>query len=322
MNDVSLAGLTLGVRQGAHPAYIRGYGLADIRARVPAQANTVYEIASLTKQFTAAAIMQLAEQGKLELNAPAARYLPELPQVAQSITVRQLLNHTSGLPRYDYLYVMLNRLEPYPPSAVLAAYEQSLTSLSFDPGSAWEYSNMGYFILGAIIEVVSGQSYRDYMAQHVFSAAGLTSTGYCVEPPADLAQSYLVGGSAWQTIMPENLSLAFAAGGLCSTVSDLLAWQQALATGRVVTAGSYQAMTSPGTLPDGTSTYYGYGLKIGDYGGHPAIYHQGLITGFASVVAYFPDDDTTIVLLTNTQAQVDSLDDAVSLIRTRVSARP
>jgi D-alanyl-D-alanine carboxypeptidase len=322
LNTVPLVGLTLAIRQGARPAYIQGYGSANILAHVPAQAGTLYEIASLSKQFTAAAILQLAEQGKLQLDAPAVNYLPDLPAAAQTITVRQLLNHTSGVPRNDYLYVQLNRPQPYPPSTVLETYEQSFNALSFDPGTAWEYSNLGYFILGVIIESVSGQSYGDYLAQHVFSAAGLTTTSYCVQPPTGLAQGYLTGGPQWTSVPSENLSLAFAAGGLCSTAPDLLAWQQALAAGRVVSPAAYQAMIAPVTLPDGTQTFYGFGLKIGVYGGQPAIYHQGAITGFGSVLAYYPGDDLTVVLLTNTQAPTEQLDAAVSRLRAVLAAQP
>jgi D-alanyl-D-alanine carboxypeptidase len=177
-------------------------------------------------------------------------------------------------------------------------------------------------MLGAIIENVSGLSYSTYLAQHVFGPAGLTATSYCLEPPADLAQSYLIGGPKWVSVKPENMSLAFAAGGLCSTAGDLVAWQQALAAGRIVSAASYQTMITPITLPDGTQVPYGFGLKLGDYGGQPSIYHQGSITGFSAALAYYPGDDTTIVLLTNTDAQTEALDAAVGQIRQILSAKP
>ena len=322
LSNVPLAGLTLGIRQGERPVYLRGYGWASLQPRVPAQPGTVYEIASLSKQFTAAAILQLAQQGKLQLEAPAAQYLPELPAVAQTITVRQLLHHTSGLPRNNFLYVVLSQTQPYPPGTVLATYEQSLKSLSFDPGTAWEYSNMGYFMLGAIVENVSGMSYADYLAKYVFGSAGLSATSYCLEPPTDLAQGYATAGAYWELAQPENLSLDFAAGGICSTARDLIIWQQALTSGRVIEPASYQAMTTPVTLLDGTQVPYGYGVKVGDYGGQPAIYHQGSIPGFGSVLAYYPDDDTAIVLLTNTQIGTDQLDAAVRQIREILSAQP
>ncbi len=322
VSSVPLAGLTLGVRQGARPVYLQGYGWADMGAGVPAQTDTIYEIASLSKQFTAAAILQLAEQGKLDLEAPAVQYLPDLPAAAQTITVRQLLHHTSGLPPNNFLFAVLSRLQPYSPGEVLATYNQSLTSLSFDPGTAWEYSNMGYFVLGAIVENVSGMSYGDYLAKHVVAAAGLTDTSYCLEPPPNLARGYAVGGANWELALLDNLSLESGAAGVCSTAGDLIAWQQALAAGRVVAPASYQAMITPVTLLDGSQVPYGYGLKVGDYGGQSAIYHQGLMPGFGSVLAYYPGDDIAIVLLTNTQADTGQLDSAVRKIRDILSARP
>jgi CubicO group peptidase (beta-lactamase class C family) len=204
----------------------------------------------------------------------------------------------------------------------MRTYEQSLTALSFRPGTAWEYSNIGYFILGTLIESASGQSYAEYLTQSVLAPSGLTATSYCAEPSPGLAQSYLVGGPLWKSVKPENLSLAFAAGGLCSTASDLLRWQHSLAAGQVVSPASYQAMVSPVTLPDGTPAFYGFGLKIDDYGGQPSIYHQGAVTGFSSVLAYYPGEDIAIVILTNTQTQTQVLDTAVAQIRKILAARP
>ena len=322
LHDVPLAGLTVAVRQGARPAYIQGYGYAEAAAQTPAQASTVYEIASLTKQFTAAAIMQLAEQGQLQLDDTAASYLPDLPDAAQAITVRQLLNHTSGLPRNDYMYLILDQPRLYAPAEVLKVYNQSLKALSFAPGTQWEYSNMGYFWLGSIIEAVSGQTYGDYLAQHLLGPAGLASTTYCAAPPPGLAQGYQVSGPPWASAKSENLSVAFSAGGLCSTAGDLIKWQQALAGGQVVSAATYQAMTTPTTLLNGTPLSYGYGLKVGDYGGAPAVYHQGQVAGFNSILAYYPEEDLTVVLLTNTEAPIDPLDQAVDKIRVLVAGAP
>jgi D-alanyl-D-alanine carboxypeptidase len=322
VTHIPLAGLTLAVRYGARPVYTQGYGRADLAAKVPAQANTPFEIASLTKQFTAAAIMQLAAQGRLGLDDHASQYFPDLPAVAGGITLRQLLNHTSGLPNNDYIYVLLGQPQVYAPADVVTAYFQGLKALDFEPGSQWEYSNMGYFLLGDILEQVSGQTYADYLQQHLFGPAGLTATTYCPTPPPGLPQGYQFADSQFQPVGSDNLSLYAGAGGLCSTAADLIRWQQALTGGRIIRASDYQAMITPATLPNGKLLTYGFGLKVGDYGGQTAVYHQGQVPGFSSVLVYYPDADITVALLTNTAVPIVLLDTLAGQIRTLITAEP
>ena len=319
---IPLAGLSLAVRHGTRPIYAQGYGRSDIDRGIHAGPDTVYEMASLSKQFTAAAILRLSESGRLGLDDHISQYFPNLPSVAGGITIRDLLNHTSGLPDTDYLYVVLGLPQIYTPTVVSDFYFQSLKALNFEPGTDWEYSNMGYFLLSEIVEQVSGQPFGAYLQQNVFVPAGLASTVYCPQPPANLAQGYQVSGGAFQPIKSDNLSLYMGAGGLCTTAGDLVRWQQALASGRVVSPAGYLAMISPATLPNGKLLTYGFGLRVGLYGGQMAIYHQGQVTGFSSVLVYYPGDDIAVALLTNTAAPIPLLDALAGQIRAVLAAGP
>jgi D-alanyl-D-alanine carboxypeptidase len=322
LGTIPLAGLSLAVRQGTRPIYAQGYGRADIDRAVQAGPDTLYEMASLSKQFTAAAILQLAESGRLDLADQISSYVPNLPAVAAGITIRDLLNHTSGLPDSDYLYVALALPQVYTPTDVSAFYFKGLKSLDFKPGTRWEYSNMGYFLLSMIVERASGQPFGTYLQQNVFAPAGLAATSYCPQLPPGLAQGYQVSGSDFQPMKSDNLSLYMGAGGLCTTAPDLVRWQQALASGRVVSDVDYQAMTSPAKLPSGKPLTYGYGLRVGAYGGQLAVYHQGQVPGFSAVLVYYPGDDIAVALLTNTQAPIALLDALAGQIRAVLTAAP
>lgn len=316
-----LAGLTIDIRSGSS-VYLRSYGLADRESGLRAQNDTVYYIGSLTKQFTAAAIMQLVEQNKVRLDDPISRYINDLPDIYRKATVHQLLSHTSGIPNYDQSDLTGAGLDPgetYEPgqlqSRLLAWHTRPL---DFAPGISWRYSNTGYFLLGMVIEQASGRTYGEYLREHIFQPLKLTSMAYCATPPAALAKGYELQAGKLVPAPFMNPSINFAAGAICGTASDLIKWQEALVQGRVVSPAAYERMTTPqsaaqtGVVPDIPfyleRTNYGYGLYVATRCGRRVIFHDGaLSTGYLALLSYYPDDDLAVVILTNTASNLLSL---------------
>lgn len=286
-----IAGLSIAVVTEGRPIVAKGYGYADREAGIVATADTSYPIASVTKHFTAAAILRLAEQGRLSLEDPLSRFFPAARPRIGVLTLRQLLNHTSGLTRGG----------PAPRRAAQSVLTRGGTARA--PGDVWDYSNYNFSLLGLVIEQVSGRSYADYVRDDLAVPLGLTGTGYCEDGTAvpARARDYLSGG---KTVTPTDYwtqARFFASGGLCSTVLDLVRFEKALEEGRVVRPASLQAMRRPTLLPDGIEADYGYGTRLGMTGGHRKLGHTGGGTGNKAVLARYPDDDLTIVVLLNSE---------------------
>ncbi len=302
-----LAGVSVAVVRDGRTVVTKGYGLADIGRGVPATAETIYPIGSLTKQFTAAAILQLVEAGRLSLDDDLGELLPDFPIQGHHVTVRHLLNHTSGIA--DHTDLAGGRGEP-------GTTRQEVVDLiaaqrfDFEPGERFSYSNSGYLLLGLVIEKVTGGTYASYLDAHVFEPAGLRQTSYCPDKPEGPghARGYDIANGALVDAQPIEMAVPFAAGGLCSTVGDLLAWSQALRSGRVVSGASYRMMTTSTDMADGTTVPYGFGLMLHPLQGHAAVFHDGAIDGFMSRLTFFPDDQVTVVLLTNTFSEGPALD--------------
>jgi CubicO group peptidase (beta-lactamase class C family) len=299
------AGVSVAVAKNGRTIVAKGYGFADLENDVPATAETVYRIGSITKQFTSAAIMRLMEQGKLSLDDTLQKFLPQVPTQGNRVTVRHLLNHTSGIRSYTSLgpkWQRVVRLDLVPDSlATLFANEP----FDFKPGDAYRYNNSGYFLLGMIIEKLSGKSYGQYLQDEFFTPLGLKSTVYCEQAPLikRRAQGYQPRpGVPFVNAEPLSMTQPYAAGSLCSTVTDLVTWTLALSSGKVVSPASYALMTTPGTLNDGKPITYGFGLGTGAVRGHRQVSHNGGINGFVSEVHHYPDDSVVTVVLTNTSA--------------------
>lgn len=315
LEESPAAGMSVAVARGGDTLVHAGWGRADLELDVPATSGTVYRIGSLTKQFTAAAVLRLAEDGRLALDDTLGAFLTGFDTGDRRVTVRQLLTHTSGLKSYT-------DLEAFWEKSRLDLSHRELLSLlgdepfEFEPGTSYAYSNTGYYVLGMIVEEVTGRDYGDWMREELFRPLGLDDTRYCSGRPVieERAEGYRVADDG-ELVNDEPLSMAapFAAGALCSTVGDLLAWTRALHGGRVVSPSALEAMTTPEVLPDGTDTGYGFGLSVGSLDGHTRIAHGGGINGFSSRLAHYPDDDLTIAVLVNTRgARAGQLEDRIA----------
>ncbi|MEO7966780.1 MAG: serine hydrolase [Gemmatimonadaceae bacterium] len=300
-------GVSVAIVKNGRTIVAKGYGFADLENDVPATSETVYRIGSVTKQFTAAGIMRLMEQGKLTLDDSLQKFLPSFPSQGNRVTVRHLLNHTSGIKSYTSLGPKWQRLmrTDLPPDSMVALFSNE--PFDFQPGDQWRYDNSGYFLLGMIIEKLSGKAYGRYLQDEFFTPLGLKRTIYCDQAPLikGRAQGYSPQpGGQFINAEPLSMTQPYAAGSLCSTVVDLATWAAALSSGKVVSAASYALMTTPVTLNDGKPLTYGFGLGTGTLGTHRQVSHNGGINGFISELHNYPGDSLVTVVLTNVGAAV------------------
>jgi CubicO group peptidase (beta-lactamase class C family) len=298
--DTLVAGVSVGVVHRGDTLLLKGYGMADLEWAVPMADDAVFEIGSMTKQFTAAAMLQLSEQGKLDLEADLTEYLPDYDTQGRRIPLRRLLDHTSGIKGYTEMPVfgeiMMRKL---PRDSLVAKIEAA--PFDFEPGAAQIYNNSAYFLLGLIIEKVSGEPYEAYVEKHLFQPLGMARSHYCDESAvvARRAHGYDQGRQGLQQKAYLDHTWPYAAGSLCSTAGDLVRWNQALHGGKVVSAASYADMTTPDPLADGTPIRYGMGLMAFDDNGRRALTHGGGINGFLSDGWYYPEQDLIVVVLQN-----------------------
>jgi CubicO group peptidase (beta-lactamase class C family) len=290
---------------------------------VPTPERAIYEIGSVTKQFTAAAILQLQEQGKLSLDDEITKYLPNYPVQGRRVTIRRLLDHTSGIKGYTEL----------PEFAALMSrslLRDSLVALfgvkpfDFAPGDAMVYNNSAYFLLGLVIEKVSGVSYAVYMRENLFKRAGMPDSRYCsnTDVVPRRAHGYDAAPGGLRLAQYIDFTWPYAAGSLCTTAGDLVAWTRALHGGAILGAAAYRELLSPGTLNDGTTLRYAKGLFVGDSVlGHRTIHHGGDIPGFSTELAYFPDDSLVVAVLVNTAGPVRPGTIASDIVRVTLGDR-
>jgi CubicO group peptidase (beta-lactamase class C family) len=315
IDAVPLAGLSLAIRWGSESPYIKGYGYADLATSTRATEDTIYQIASLTKQFTAAAIMQLVEGNQLALDDPVVKFFPQAPDSWREITVQHLLNHTSGLRDVDELPRETggSLIEPGSADELIVLLHDA--PLWYKPGSQFKYGGTGYLLLAGIIERVTGLASEEYFQQYLLAPLGLDSTFACRGRYEDLAQGHQIVDRTLMPVPSYDPSPILGSTGLCSTASDLIEWQAALAVGLVVSPDSYEQMTTPTTLAGGTSIPYGYGLGLGD----GAVAHGGSTPGFRSWMIHYPDEDLALVLLSNTDVPPSySLDILAQVIADRI----
>lgn len=308
-----ITGMTIAVSRDGKIVHERGYGLADLAAGRDAAPDTVYEIGSITKEFTAAAVIRLAEAGRLGLDDGIGAHFPELGEVAAGVTVRHLLGHSSGLFSGRHVEDFSAESDPGSVVAALAARPRE-----FEPGTRYRYNNNGYILLGLLIEKLSGERWADHLEREFFAPLGLESTGVC-DPGADAraATGYdhpVRGPAIPRPAERHHPSASYSAGALCSTAGDLLRWQDALVGGRVVSAASFAEMSTPTVQGSGRPSPYGLGLFSDRAPGEPHLHHGGASPGFVAQLGYFPADRTGIAVLTNgiySGAIVEQIEQAV-----------
>lgn len=302
------------VAQDGQIIFEQGYGLANREWMIPNRPDTRFRIASLTKQFTAAGILLLQEQHRLNVQDKISRYLADLPPAWRSITIHQLLTHTSGLPSYTETPQIerLNLTGTTPQQLIELVKDRPL---QFAPGSKLVYCNTGYVLLGMIIEKVSGLSYGEFLQKNIFGPLQLAATGY--DWPNRIlpkrATGYEVQGDNWIAASSVDVSVPFAAGGLYSTVDDLFHWSEALLSGRLLSVSSRDEMFS--SYPEAVGyggQHYGYGMVITERFGQPEWYHGGGIKGFATAIQLYPKARVCVVVLSNVDS-VKSWDVATQL---------
>lgn len=309
VDSTPVPSVAIAVLRGGDVLALKAFGYAELERQRPATAETVYRIGSLTKQFTAAAIMRLVEQGRIRLDDDVSKYVPGFPLRGQRVTLRHLLNHTSGIHNYTAKPEWARRwADDLSPDSITAFVARD--TFDFAPGTRYSYSNTGYVLLGMVIEKVSNGPYAAFIDREFFKPLGLTGSSYCPSLPADPAFAVGYDRRGGSTVPTAYLSMThpYAAGALCMTAPDFLAWQRALSAGRVVSPASYARMTTPDTLIGGRRMTYGFGLGVGMLEGHRAISHSGGINGFTSFHFHFPDDSLGIVVFDNsTSADPGSL---------------
>jgi D-alanyl-D-alanine carboxypeptidase len=294
-------GVSIAIVRGRDTLVLGGWGKADLENDVPASANTVYHIGSITKQFTSAEVMQLMEQGKVRLDDSIGAHLTTLPSHWRGVTVRQLLNHTSGIPSYTDLGPGWVRRwgEEMTPDTLVALTAKD--TMWFRPGTSWRYDNSGYVVLGMLVEKLSGRQWAVDVAERFAKPLGLEDTRSCdtrsVIPHH--AKGYEPQGTQWQTAAYLAMSQPFTAGAMCSSVADLSRWNRALGNGQVVSAESYKLMTTPEGAAAVGRMKYGFGLARDTVGGHTIISHGGGINGFISANAWIPDAQLSVTVLAN-----------------------
>jgi CubicO group peptidase (beta-lactamase class C family) len=283
------------MREGA-PIVRKAYGLSDVEARVAATPATNYRLASVTKQFTAAAIMLLVEDGRLTLEDRARKWLPSLPEAVRPVTIRQLLTHTSGL--VDYEDVMPPNLAVQLRDADVLGLLEKQERTYFAPGTAYRYSNSGYALLALIVERASGQTFATFLRERIFVPLGMRDTVAFEDGVSTVARrafGYSETPDGWSRTDQSLTSAVLGDGGIYSSIDDLAKWDAALYDERLLSAESLRAAFAPATATDDPQVEYGFGWRITG----ETLWHSGETIGFRNVIVRYPHKRLTVVLLTN-----------------------
>jgi CubicO group peptidase (beta-lactamase class C family) len=299
------------VAKGGQVLLRKGYGLANVELGVPIQPDMVFELGSITKQFTAAAILLLQERGRLSVDDEIIKYLPDYPTHGRKITLDHLLTHVSGIPSYAGLPEWLSRVrEDMTVQQLIDRFKDR--PLEFDPGERFAYSNSGYILLGAVIEKVSGKSYEDFIEQEIFAPLGMKHSryGHQTEIVPGRVAGYDNDGEGYRNAEYLSMTQPYAAGALLSTVDDLALWAAALSGEtpgeKLLKKASLERMTTPAKLTSGQSTGYAYGLGIEDEDGVQIIEHGGGIFGFTTDLLRVPGEHLLVIVLSNNPAKEPS----------------
>lgn len=316
LKDGKAAGMSVGVLRGNDTLVLKGYGMADLELDVPTPPHPVYEIGSVTKQFTAAAMLVLEQEGKLSLDDELTKYLPDYPTAGNRITLRRLLDHTSGIKGYTeipkFQTIMTRKLAR---DSLVALFKDM--PFDFPTGAGMVYNNSAYFLTGMIIEKVSGMSYGDFVTKRFFEPLGMRDSHYCSERKIvkNRAHGYDMGPGG-ELVLKGYLdhTYPYAAGSLCSSAADLLTWLAALHGGKVLSEAAYRALITPDTLNDGTRLRYAKGVSLNTVAGHPAIEHGGGINGYLTESIWLPNEQMAVAVLVNTAGPVSADSVAASIV--------
>jgi D-alanyl-D-alanine carboxypeptidase len=285
------------------PVFRKAYGLADAAKGTPMTPDMQLRLGSITKQFTSTAILMLVDEGKIKLDDDITRFFPDYPTKGKRITVEHLLNHTSGIVSYTSKKDFGAHLaEDIPVAAMIDTFKND--PLDFEPGSRHKYNNSGYYLLGAIIEKVSGQRYADFLEQRIFQPLGMNDTAYEGKEhgKAIRAAGHTRGEKGFEPSEVISMSQPYAAGALVSTVDDLARWDAAVSAGKLLKPGTWQRAFAKTTLTDGKPVNYGYGWMVGSVRGVPTIGHGGAINGFTTYALRVPSEHVYVVVLRNTDS--------------------
>jgi CubicO group peptidase (beta-lactamase class C family) len=288
---------TILVARDGKPIISKGYGMANYEWDIPNTPQTVFRLASVTKQFTSAAIMLLQERGKISTADSVCKYVSDCPAAWEPITIKHLLTHTSGIPSYTSFQGWMDKKSTLPitPAELLAEYKAK--PLESAPGEKYNYNNSAYHLLGLIIEKVSGRSYPDFLQENIFTPLGMRQSGYDLAKPLIKfrAAGYSRDGDAPVNAAYLDMQIPYAAGSLYSTTGDLLIWDQALYGEKLLTEKSKAEMFTP------LKSNYAYGWGVGRRFDRASTSHGGGIYGFSTYIARYPDDKVTVVVLSNVQ---------------------
>ncbi len=291
----------------------RAYGYADIDARTPITADTAFDLASVSKQFAAMAIMLLVEDGKLSYDDPVGKYVPEL-QVYEGVTIRHLLLHTGGLPDY---YDVIDTSAGMPTNQDAAKLLGKMAKADFPPGERFEYSNAGYDMLGPVVEAASGMAFAKFVQERIFAPLGMDNSrvhDHNLPVIPNRARGYEPAEGGFVLNNDDPLNAIIGSGSIFSTLNDLCRWDQALYTEDLVSAATLELAFTSGTNNHGESLDYGFGWRTDEYAGHKRLRHGGSWVGFRSHIARIPELKFTVILLSNRadfepEAYVDTITD-------------
>ncbi len=291
------------VARNGQVIYKKAFGMANLELNVPMQLDNVFRIGSITKQFTAVAILQLMEQGKLSLQDDITKFIPDYPTHGYKITIEHLLTHTSGIKSYTNMesFGSIMRLDKTPEEMVNFFKNQPM---DFAPGTQWNYNNSGFFLLGYIIEKLSGKTYPQYVEDVFFKPLGMTNSYYGNDSKLikNRATGYQKGENGTENADPLSMTQPFAAGSLQSTVEDLYKWNRAVHSYKLLKKETLDKAFTPYKLSDGTATHYGYGWFLDNLQGSVTIEHGGGINGFLTMAKYLPKEDLFVAVFSNSTA--------------------
>ena len=296
-------GAAVMVIKNGKPIFKKAYGLANLENKTPVALATNFRLASVTKQFTAMCIMKLVQSGRLGYEHTLQQIFPEFPTYGDNITIRHLLQHTSGLIAYEDLIPDTATVQVRDKDVLRMMMAQDSTY--FPPGAQYRYSNSGYAVLAMIVEKVSGKSFAQFLQENIFQPLGMKNTiahEKGISTVKNRALGYRQEGGQFIFADQSVTSAVLGDGGIYSSVEDLLKWDRALYTEKLVKQEALVAAFAPGVLLDGKALEYGFGWRLDQFNGHRRVMHTGSTSGFRNVIQRYPDDNFTVIILTNRAA--------------------